>query len=187
MRSTTTSADWSPTSWSAPGLVAGPDAFERCFAGVVESTDPSPHAAWRRFYCNTLLRASVAPAPGDHRTLRSPPSPDLRARRAAGARRAACSTSAAASRSFRCCWPRVASSASPQATPTPGTVALARRMAAELGLPVAFRPRRRDPVGCRSRRRASTPSRALHVLEHLPADRTCSALAGALPDGACAE
>jgi hypothetical protein len=38
----------------APGLVAGVGAFERCFAGLVESTGPSPPGCWRRFYLNSL-------------------------------------------------------------------------------------------------------------------------------------
>ncbi len=38
----------------APELLCGLGAFERCFAGVVESTGPAPRDCWRRFYRNTL-------------------------------------------------------------------------------------------------------------------------------------
>ncbi|WP_166398151.1 mycofactocin oligosaccharide methyltransferase MftM [Rubrobacter marinus] len=45
-----------------PGRVAIPDAFERCFAGVVRSSAPDPREAWRAFYGNTLSRLrEVAP------------------------------------------------------------------------------------------------------------------------------
>lgn len=43
-----------------PGLVAGPAAFERCFAGVVLSAASSPGAAWRAFYGNTLSKLERA-------------------------------------------------------------------------------------------------------------------------------
>lgn len=39
-----------------PGRVALPNAFERCFAGVVLSSAPDPASAWRAFYRNTLRR-----------------------------------------------------------------------------------------------------------------------------------
>lgn len=39
-----------------PGHVAVHRAFERCFAGVVLSSAPSPRDAWRAFYDNTLSR-----------------------------------------------------------------------------------------------------------------------------------
>lgn len=37
-----------------PGYVTVPNAFERCFAGVVLSSAPGPRDAWRAFYDNTL-------------------------------------------------------------------------------------------------------------------------------------
>jgi hypothetical protein len=43
-----------------PGLVEVPDAFERCFAGVVVSSAESPEKAWRAFYENTLTGLEAA-------------------------------------------------------------------------------------------------------------------------------
>ncbi|MEI2731723.1 MAG: mycofactocin oligosaccharide methyltransferase MftM [Dermatophilaceae bacterium] len=39
-----------------PGWVRGTEMFERIFAGVVQSTDDDPAAAWECFYRNTLRR-----------------------------------------------------------------------------------------------------------------------------------
>ncbi len=45
-----------------PGHAEIPNAFERCFAGVVLSSAPTPREAWRAFYANTLSRLrEVAP------------------------------------------------------------------------------------------------------------------------------
>jgi 2-polyprenyl-3-methyl-5-hydroxy-6-metoxy-1,4-benzoquinol methylase len=42
------------------GRVAVPRAFERCFAGVILSSAPSPKEAWRTFYGNTLSKLRQA-------------------------------------------------------------------------------------------------------------------------------
>lgn len=55
------------------GHMAIPHAFERCFAGVVLSSAPSPREAWRAFYDNTLsklqLVASGSYADHDYRPI----------------------------------------------------------------------------------------------------------------------
>jgi hypothetical protein len=48
-----------------PGNVTVPRAFERCFAGVVLSSAPSPRDAWRAFYANTLSKLRQVAA-GEH-------------------------------------------------------------------------------------------------------------------------
>lgn len=55
-----------------PGRVEIPNAFERCFAGVVLSSAPDPGKAWRTFYDNTLSRLEQAPS-GTHRNHGSGP------------------------------------------------------------------------------------------------------------------
>lgn len=55
-----------------PGCVAVPNAFERCFAGVVLSSAPDSGDAWHAFYKNTLSRLQQV-ASGSYRGLGSGP------------------------------------------------------------------------------------------------------------------
>jgi SAM-dependent methyltransferase len=48
-----------------PGAVGVPNAFERCFAGVVLSSAESSGEAWRAFYENTLSKLEKAAPDGD--------------------------------------------------------------------------------------------------------------------------
>jgi Methyltransferase domain len=157
-----------------PGLVPGPDAFERCFAGLVESTDPSPNAAWRRFYINTVLAL---------RGARNRPTTDAPIATFAQiyrhAEQLARGHSVLDVGSCFAFFPMLLAArgelcvtASDVHAPT---VALARRMAAQLDLPVAFETAdvtRRLPFATASFDTVT----ALHVLEHLPPDRNLGAL-----------
>jgi 2-polyprenyl-3-methyl-5-hydroxy-6-metoxy-1,4-benzoquinol methylase len=157
-----------------PGLVPGPNAFERCFAGLVESTDPSAQAAWRRFYVNTLIALRGG---GNRPTTDAPIATFAQIYR--HAERLARGHSVLDIGSCFAFFPMLLAgrgelrvTASDVHAPT---VALARRMAAELALPVAFKTA--DVT-----RQSSLPTAsfdtvtALHVLEHLPPDRTLAAL-----------
>lgn len=157
-----------------PGLVPGPNAFERCFAGLVESTGPSPQAAWRRFYVNTLPALRSA---GNRPTTDAPIATFARIYR--HAERLARGHSVLDIGSCFAFFPMLLAArgelrvtASDVHFPT---VALARRMAAELDLPVAFETAdltRRLPFATASFDTVT----ALHVLEHLPPDRNRAAL-----------
>ncbi|MGA2930248.1 MAG: class I SAM-dependent methyltransferase, partial [Solirubrobacteraceae bacterium] len=120
-----------------PGIVNGPGAFERCFAGLVESTGPSPQAAWRRFYVNTLraLRAAIDGERGD-----GPVATFAHIYR--HAEQLACGASVLDVGSCFAFFPLLlAGRGDVRATASdadPSTVELGRRMAAELALPVAF-------------------------------------------------
>jgi len=158
-----------------PGLVRGAEAFERCFAGIVESTARSPRAAWCRFYANTLRALRAAPA-------KRPPADPIAtfARIYEHAERLARGASVLDVGSCFGFFPMLlAARGDIRVTASdahPGTVALGREMAAELELPVAFRTfdlTRPLPFAAAS----FDTITALHVLEHLPADETVSALA----------
>jgi hypothetical protein len=157
-----------------PGLVRGSGAFERCFAGVVESTAPSPHVAWRRFYVNTLRALRGAP---EGRPPAGPIATFAQIYR--HAERLARGHSVLDVGSCFAFFPMLlAAGGEIRVTASdahPGTVALGRRMAAELDLSVAFRTydvTRRLPFACASFDTVT----ALHLLEHLPADQTVAAL-----------
>jgi hypothetical protein len=157
-----------------PGLVPGPNAFERCFAGLVESTDPSPQAAWRRFYINTVVAL---------RGARNRPATDAPIATFAHiyrhAEQLARGHSVLDIGSCFAFFPMLLAArgelrvtASDVHAPT---VALARWMAAELDLPVAFETAdvtQRLPFASASFDTVT----ALHVLEHLPPDRNLAAL-----------
>jgi len=158
-----------------PGLVRGPGAFERCFAGLVESTARSPRAAWRRFYLNTL--AGLRGAAEDR-----PPAGPIATfgeiyRHAARLVRGASVLDVGSCFAF---FPMLlAEGGELRVTASdadPRSVALSRRMAAELGLPVAFRV---SDLTCRLPFAPASfdTVTALHVLEHLPADEPAAALA----------
>jgi 2-polyprenyl-3-methyl-5-hydroxy-6-metoxy-1,4-benzoquinol methylase len=159
-----------------PGLLGSPGVFERCFAGVVTSTDPVPIAAWRRFYANTLR--GLRGEDGRHR----PASPIAvfreiyrHAEELVRGRRVLDTGSCFAFFPLL-----IAQRRDLQVTASdrePGSVALARQVAADLGARVAFRvadvvdplpfpPESFDTVT------------ALHLLEHLPPGLTPTALAG---------
>ncbi len=158
-----------------PELLRGPGAFERCFAGIVESTGPSPHSCWRRFYFNTL-RALERADGGE--ADNSPISTFRRIyQHAAALLRGTTMLDVGSCFAF---FPMLlAADGARRVTASdldPPTVALARRIAGELGLtldfevadvtrPLPFAPGSFDTVT------------ALHVLEHLPADRTGTVLA----------
>jgi Methyltransferase domain len=158
-----------------PGLVRGPDAFERCFAGVVESTGPSPRAAWRRFYVNTL-RAFRGDWDG-----RSADGPIVTfAQIYRHAEELARGRSLLDIGSCFAFFPMLlAARGKLHVTATdahPATVALARTMAGDLGFRVAFGAAdltRRLPFATASFDTVT----ALHVVEHLPAECNLAALA----------
>jgi 2-polyprenyl-3-methyl-5-hydroxy-6-metoxy-1,4-benzoquinol methylase len=161
-----------------PGIVAGPRSFERCFAGVVESTDSSRREAWARFYRNTLraLRASAAVAPGDNGPIGT-------FRRiyehAAGLLRGRRVLDAGTCFGFFPMILALAGGCDRSVTATdvdPPTVALAREMAIDMRLPVRFAVSdlRRLPGGPATYDTVT----ALHVIEHLPAPVTIPVLAG---------
>jgi hypothetical protein len=157
-----------------PGLVPGPNAFERCFAGLVESTDPSPQAAWRRFYINTVRAFGGA---RNRPTTDAPIATFAQIYR--DAERLARGHSVLDIGSCFGFFPMLLAArgdlrvtASDVHAPT---VALARRMAAELDLPVAVEiadVTRRLPFATASFDTVT----ALHVLEHLPPERNPAAL-----------
>jgi len=157
-----------------PGLVQGPGAFERCFAGLVESTARSPQVAWRGFYHNTLrgLRNARADRPdaGPIATF---------AQIYRHAERLARGASVLDVGSCFAFFPMLlAAHGELRVTATDAnasTVALGRRMAAELELSVAFEicdVTRRLPFAAASFDTVT----ALHVLEHLRPEETGSAL-----------
>jgi hypothetical protein len=159
-----------------PGVLGSPGAFERCFAGVVTSTDPVPIAAWRRFYANTLR--GLRGEDGRHR----PASPIAVFREiyahAEGLVRGRRVLDAGSCFAF---FPLLLAQR-PDLDVTasdrePGSVALARQLAADLGARVAFRVA--DVVDPLPFPRESFDTvTALHLLEHLPPRLTAAALAG---------
>ncbi len=166
-----------------PKLVSGPGAFERCFAGIVESTGPSPHACWRRFYLNTL-RALDATDSGIATDSSIPPSTDgpiatFRQiyRHAAALLRGATVLDVGSCFAF---FPMLlAASGKRQVTASdldPPTVALGQRIAGELGLGIDFKVA--DVTGPPTFAAGSFDTvTALHLLEHFPAERSGTVLA----------
>jgi hypothetical protein len=169
-----------------PRLVVGSGAFERCFAGLVESTARSPRAAWRRFYLNTLRGLRGARGAGAGHATEAP----IEGRPAEGPigtfariyRHAEWLTRGASVLDVGSCFAffpmLLAAGSAVRVTATDAnssTVALGQRMAAELKLPLAF-------ATCDVTRRLPFPAAsfdtvtALHVLEHLAAEETVSAL-----------
>ncbi|MGO9752391.1 MAG: mycofactocin oligosaccharide methyltransferase MftM [Solirubrobacteraceae bacterium] len=162
-----------------PELLSGPGAFERCFAGIVESTGPSPHACWRRFYLNTL-RALEGADRGSATDGSIPPGTDTPIstfrqiyRHAAALLRGATVLDVGSCFAF---FPMLLAAYGKRRVTAsdldPPTVALGRRIAGELRLgldfqvadvtqPLPFAAGSFDTVT------------ALHLLEHLPAE--CSA------------
>jgi hypothetical protein len=158
-----------------PELVSGPGAFERCFAGIVESTGPSPHACWRRFYLNTL-RALEGADSGN-----APGGPISTFRRiyqhAAALMRGATVLDVGSCFAF---FPMLLAAYGKRRVTAsdldPATVALGRRIADELGLRLDFQVAdvtQPLPFGTGSFDTVC----ALHLLEHFPADCTGTVLA----------
>ncbi len=155
-----------------PGAVSGERAFERCFAGVVESTGPSTAASWRRFYVNTLrgLRAGGTRIPNGPIAAFS----EIYAHAAELAGPSVLDVGSC----FGFFGLLLAADGQRQVVSSdrdPAIAALARRMAGELGAkveyriadvlrPLPFAPRSFDTVT------------ALHVLEHLPTWHTAGVL-----------
>jgi SAM-dependent methyltransferase len=159
-----------------PGVLGSQGAFERCFAGVVTSTDPMPIAAWRRFYTNTLrgLRSE------DERQLPAGPIAAFReiyahAEGLVHGRRVLDAGSCFAF--FPLLLARRADLDVTASDREPGTVALARQLATDLGAQVAFRVADVvDPLPFAPE--SFDTVTALHLLEHLPPDLTVTAVAG---------
>jgi SAM-dependent methyltransferase len=155
-----------------PGLVIGGGAFERCFAGVVESTGPSVAQTWRRFYNNTLAGLSSAPGERD-----GPIATFARIYR--HARELIAGDSVLDVGSCFAFFPILLAQAGRRRVTAsdrdPAMVALARRMAVELGLIVGFAAA--DVTGPLpfAARGADTVT-ALHLLEHLPESDTPAVL-----------
>jgi Methyltransferase domain len=155
-----------------PGLVAGAGAFERCFAGVVESTGPSPAQTWDRFYDNTLAALGDPAREGDGPIATFAAIYDH-------ARELAAGDSVLDVGSCFAFFPlRIAGAFRVTASDChQPTLALARRTARRLGLPVTFagaditRPLPFADAG------VDTVT-ALHVLEHLPEHAGPAVLAG---------
>jgi Methyltransferase domain len=159
-----------------PGLLGSPGAFERCFAGVVTSTDPVPIAAWRRFYANTLR--GLRGGDGRHR----PASPIAVFREIYGHAEALVRGRRVLDTGSCFAFFPLLIAQRPDLEVTasdrePGSVALARQVAADLGARVAFRVADVvDPLPF-PRERFDTVT-GLHLLEHLPPALTPAALAG---------
>lgn len=157
-----------------PGVVGGDAAFERCFAGVVESTAATPHAAWSRFYANTLtaLRRDADERPPDG------PVATFRAiyRHAEGLVRGRSVLDVGSCFAF---FGLLLAARGFEVTASDGdaaTVALGRRMAGELGPSVRFAVAdalRPLPFAAGSFDTVT----ALHLLEHLPAAQSGAVLA----------
>jgi SAM-dependent methyltransferase len=149
------------------GLVAGAHAFERCFAGVVESTGPSPRVSWRRFYRNTLRALSRPPRTGDA----AGPIASFREIYRHAERLVAGGGVLDVGSCFGFFPLLLAARRGLRVTASdcePRTVELGARMASDFGLPVRFR------VADVTRRLPFAPARfdtvtALHLIEHLPA------------------
>jgi hypothetical protein len=158
-----------------PELVSGPRAFERCFAGIVESTGPSLHACWRRFYLNTLRALEGA----DSGEAAGGPISTFRRiyQHAAALIRGSAVLDVGSCFAF---FPMLlAAHGKRRVTASdldPPTVALGQRIAGELGLRLDFQVAdvtRPLPFATGSFDTVS----ALHLLEHLPAGCTGTVLA----------